>query len=107
MPSARAEDFRRAARRLGFDKARQTGSHERWKHPDGRATTIPVHGGRQIGPPLYYKILDQLGISESEFERLRQTRPPLRRIRLVEQPVFADAVLGGFLFKSPAPQPHI
>ena len=71
MPSARAPEFRRAARKLGFLKARQTGSHERWKHPDGRATTIPIHGGRQIGPPVFYRILEQLGIDEKEFEQLR------------------------------------
>ena len=71
MPSARAEEFRRAAARLGFLKARQTGSHERWRHQDGRATTIPIHGGRQIGPPLFYRILNQLGIDEKEFDQLR------------------------------------
>jgi predicted RNA binding protein YcfA (HicA-like mRNA interferase family) len=36
-----------------------------------RATTIPIHGGRQIGPPLFYKILNQLGIDEKEFDQLR------------------------------------
>lgn len=71
MPSARAEEFRRVAGRLGFEKARQTGSHERWIHPDGRAVTIPIHGGREIGPPLYSKILDQLGITLEEFRRLK------------------------------------
>jgi predicted RNA binding protein YcfA (HicA-like mRNA interferase family) len=71
MPSARADEFRRAAAKLGFLRARQTGSHERWKHQDGRATTIPVHRGRQIGPPLFYKILSQLGINEKEFDQLR------------------------------------
>lgn len=71
MPSARAEEFRRAATKLGFVKARQTGSHERWRHQDGRSTTIPVHGGREIGPPLFYRILNQLGIEEKEFDQLR------------------------------------
>jgi predicted RNA binding protein YcfA (HicA-like mRNA interferase family) len=52
-------------------RRRQTGSHERWNHPDGRAVTIPVHGGREIGTPLFHKILRQLGISLEEFERLR------------------------------------
>lgn len=36
----RAEDFRRVTRKLGFSKSRQRGSHERWVHPDGRASTI-------------------------------------------------------------------
>ncbi len=71
MPSATARDFQRVARLLGFVFLRQTGSHERWGHPDGRSVTIPVHGGREIGPPLFYKILRQLGVSQGEFEKLR------------------------------------
>ena len=71
MPSARADDFRRAAARLGFEKSRQTGSHERWNHPDGRAVTIPIHGGREIGPLLYNRILDQLGMDTEEFRQLK------------------------------------
>ncbi len=71
MPSATARDFQRVARLLGFVLIRQTGSHERWNHPDGRAMTIPVHGGREIGPPLFYKIIRQLGISLDEFQKLR------------------------------------
>ena len=47
MPSARAEEFRRVAARLGFERLRQAGSHERWIHPDGRAVTIPMHGGQE------------------------------------------------------------
>ncbi len=70
MPSARADDFRRVAAKLGFVKTRKTGSHERWNHPDGRATTIPVHGGAEIGPPLYNKILGQLGINSDDFRKL-------------------------------------
>lgn len=71
MPSARAEEFRRAATRLGFERRRQTGSHERWIHQDGRAVTIPIHGGGVIGPPLFHKILAQLGISLDEFRKLK------------------------------------
>jgi predicted RNA binding protein YcfA (HicA-like mRNA interferase family) len=71
MPSAHADEFRRAAMRLGFERRRQTGSHERWVHPDGRAVTIPIHGGNQIGPPLFHRILAQLEISLQEFRRLQ------------------------------------
>jgi predicted RNA binding protein YcfA (HicA-like mRNA interferase family) len=70
MPSATAREFQLAAHRLGFSKARQTGSHERWNHPDGRAVTIPLHGGREIGPPLFFKILRQLGFTQEEFRHL-------------------------------------
>lgn len=71
MPSATALEFQRVARRLGFVRRRQTGSHERWNHPVGRGVTIPLHGGREIGPPLFYKILRQLGISQEDLDRLR------------------------------------
>ena len=71
MPSATAREFQRAALALGFAKRRQTGSHERWTHHDGRSVTIPLHGGREIGPPLFFKMLRQLGVSHEEFDRLR------------------------------------
>ena len=71
MPSARAAEFRRAALRLGFQMVRKAGSHERWIHPDGRAVTIPVHGGRELGPPLFHRILKQLGVTVGQFERMR------------------------------------
>jgi predicted RNA binding protein YcfA (HicA-like mRNA interferase family) len=68
---ARARDFERVARRLGFEKARQRGGHARWRHPDGRATTIPIHGDAEIGGWLFHQIIAQLGITEEEFRRLR------------------------------------
>ena len=71
MPSARAEEFRRVAARLGFERRRQTGSHERWTHSDGRAVTIPIHGGKEIGAPLFQEILRQLGVSLEEFRSMR------------------------------------
>ena len=71
MPSATARDFQRVARQLGFSQTRQTGSHERWNHADGRAVTIPLHGGREIGPPLFFKILRQLGVTLEGFQKLR------------------------------------
>jgi len=71
MPSATSRTFQHVAQCLGFARTRQTGSHERWNHPDGRAVTIPIHGGREIGPPLFFKILRQLGITLEEFQELR------------------------------------
>jgi predicted RNA binding protein YcfA (HicA-like mRNA interferase family) len=39
--------------------------------PDGRGVTIPNHGGREIGPPLFYRIIEQIGISADEFRTLK------------------------------------
>lgn len=71
MPSATARDFQRVAQILGFILTRTKGSHERWNHSDGRSLTIPIHGGREIGPPLFFKMVRQLGITLDEFNRLR------------------------------------
>jgi len=74
MPSARADEFRRAAARLS---AGAPNREPRTMEASGRACHHdPIHGGRQIGPPLFYRILNQLGIDEKEFDQLR---PPLRR----------------------------
>jgi predicted RNA binding protein YcfA (HicA-like mRNA interferase family) len=69
MP-AKARELQKAARILGFRIVRQKGSHARWKHSDGRATTIPLHGDSEIGSWLFYEILKQLGITEEDFRKL-------------------------------------
>jgi len=71
MP-ANARDLQKVARKLGFQLVRQKGSHARWRHPDGRATTIPVHGNSDIGNWLFYEILKQPGKTEEEFKKLLQ-----------------------------------
>ena len=68
MP-AKASELTKAAKKLGFVKVRQKGSHARWRHQDGRATTIPIHGNTDIGGWLFYEILEQLGITEEEFKK--------------------------------------
>ena len=71
MP-ANGRDLQKVARKLGFHLVRQKGSHARWRHPDGRATTIPVHGNSDIGNWLFYEIIKQLGITEEKFKLLLQ-----------------------------------
>jgi predicted RNA binding protein YcfA (HicA-like mRNA interferase family) len=70
MP-AKASELSKVAKKLGFVKVRQKGSHARWKHEDGRATTIPVHSNAEIGGWLFHEILEQLGITEAEFDKFR------------------------------------
>ncbi|MBT5927000.1 MAG: addiction module toxin, HicA family [Verrucomicrobia bacterium] len=40
---------------MGFAEVRQKGSHKQFRHEDGRGTTVPVHKGRDISPPLLKK----------------------------------------------------
>ena len=71
MPSAKARDFRKVATLLGFVLKRTSGGHEQWERSDGRLLTIPIHGGREIGPPLFFRILKQLGLTLEQFQKLR------------------------------------
>ena len=42
---------------------RQTGSHARLKHADGRVVTVPVHAGQDVGRGLLRKILRDADIT--------------------------------------------
>ena len=52
---------------LGFVCVRQRGSHIQFRHVDGRATTVPDHGGRDISPSLLRKIARDIGMNVEEF----------------------------------------
>lgn len=53
--------------KLGFVDVRQRGSHKRFRHPDGRVTTVPVHGGRDVSPVLLRCIARDVGLTVREF----------------------------------------
>lgn len=57
--------------RLGFLEVRQRGSHKRFRHPDGRVTTVPFHPGRDISPILLRRIAHDVGLTVEEFLRTR------------------------------------
>ncbi len=58
--------------KVGFSKIHQTGSHVRFKHPDGRMTVVPVHGDEELGKGLLNEILKQCKISRDEYENFRR-----------------------------------
>lgn len=55
--------------RLGFAETRQRGSHKRFRHPDGRSTTVPVHPGRDLAPTLLRQIARDVGLTLDDFLR--------------------------------------
>jgi len=57
--------------RLGFVEVRQRGSHKQFRHADGRATTVPVHAGRDISPILLRQIAKDIGMAIDEFLKHR------------------------------------
>jgi predicted RNA binding protein YcfA (HicA-like mRNA interferase family) len=51
----------------GFTEIRQRGSHKQFRHPDGRCTTVPFHGARDISPTLLRKIARDVRLTVDEL----------------------------------------
>jgi predicted RNA binding protein YcfA (HicA-like mRNA interferase family) len=69
FPAVRGRELLAALRRAGFDVARTKGSHHFVRHPDGRATVVPVHAGETLGPGLLASILRDVKLSREELQR--------------------------------------
>ena len=52
---------------LGFNKMRQRGSHNFFRHPDGRTATLPEHGNEDLGRGITSKILRDAEVSRDDF----------------------------------------
>jgi predicted RNA binding protein YcfA (HicA-like mRNA interferase family) len=67
LPTLTFREVDRALGRLGFVATRQKGSHVFYRHADGRTTTVPHHGSRDIAPALLRKILDDARTTPEAF----------------------------------------
>ena len=67
VPVLKAREVIQILQSLGFEKVRQRGSHVRLRHADGRVTTVPIHGGRDISPTLLRRIARDVGLTVREF----------------------------------------
>lgn len=66
-PVLKSSEVADILRKLGFDVVRQRGSHVQFRDPRGRCTTVPVHKGRDISPPLLRQIAKDIGMTLEEF----------------------------------------
>lgn len=66
-PVLKPHEVIRILEALGFAEVRQRGAHKRFRHPDGRGTTVPFHKGRDIAPPLLRKIAHDVGMTVEAF----------------------------------------
>jgi predicted RNA binding protein YcfA (HicA-like mRNA interferase family) len=67
LPVLKPRDVAHLLERLGFQEVRQKGSHKQFRHPDGRATTVPFHAGRDISPVLLRCIARDIGLTVREL----------------------------------------
>ena len=57
----------KALQSAGFAVVRMKGSHHFLRHPDGRATVVPIHAGETLGPGLLNQILKDAEIERDDF----------------------------------------
>ena len=67
VPVLKPVEVCRLLERLGFAAVRQRGSHVQYRHADGRGTTVPLHKGRDIAPPLLRQIARDIGLTVEEL----------------------------------------
>jgi predicted RNA binding protein YcfA (HicA-like mRNA interferase family) len=67
VPVLKPTEVCRLLERTGFVFVRQRDSHVQYRHPDGRGTTVPMHKGRDIAPPLLRQIARDIGLTVEEF----------------------------------------
>ena len=72
VPVLRSREVISILTALGFEEVRQRGSHKRFRHADGRATTVPVHAGRDLSPILLRRIARDVGLTVHEFVARRR-----------------------------------
>ncbi|MCC6299791.1 MAG: type II toxin-antitoxin system HicA family toxin [Anaerolineales bacterium] len=70
LPIADFKTMDKLLRQLGFIAVRQKGSHVFYRHADGRTTTLPNHGGRDISRPLIQEILREISVTPDEYINL-------------------------------------
>jgi len=67
LPTITAKKLLRVLAAHGFEQVRQSGSHVVLKHADGRRTTVPVHGSRDLGKGLLRQILRDTGLGAADI----------------------------------------
>ena len=67
VPALKPRDVIALLVALGFEEVRQRGSHKQFRHPNGHATTVPVHRGRDVSPILLRCIARDVGLTVREF----------------------------------------
>ena len=70
VPSLTGKDIVALLKKEGFILERQRGSHVFLRHPDGRATVVPVHSGEVIGPGLLTKIMRNIEITKDDLLKM-------------------------------------
>jgi predicted RNA binding protein YcfA (HicA-like mRNA interferase family) len=69
-PRLKGKEIARALERASSRIDRIRGSHVLLEHPDGKATSVPIHSREIIGPGLFRAILRDVEMTLEEFIEL-------------------------------------
>jgi predicted RNA binding protein YcfA (HicA-like mRNA interferase family) len=69
LPVLKPREIAPVLEKLGFVEVRQRGSHKQYRHADGRCTTVPFHGSRDVSPLLLKQIIKDIRITPEEFAK--------------------------------------
>ncbi len=67
LPVRNARQIISILQKHGFELDRQSGSHAVMIHPDGRRTTVPIHGKRDLGKGILHQIMKDAGLSNEDL----------------------------------------
>jgi len=68
LPVISGKELVKCLEKAGFELTRVNGSHHRMHNPDGRVTTVPVHGNVDLPRGLLRKIIrEDLKLETEEF----------------------------------------
>ena len=66
-PICNANDVIRVLRRNGFERVGQKGSHQKWRHQDGRQVIVADHGSKPIPIGTLKSIIEGSKLSIEDF----------------------------------------
>jgi predicted RNA binding protein YcfA (HicA-like mRNA interferase family) len=67
FPVCTAREVIRVLRKHGFTPVSQKGSHQKWRHPNGRQVIVAVHGNKPIPIGTLRSITEGAGLSADDF----------------------------------------
>ena len=67
FPICNANDVIRVLRRNAFARVGQKGSHQKWRHPDGRQVIVADHGNKPIPIGTLKSIIEGAKLSVDDF----------------------------------------
>ena len=70
LPRVTASDVIRVLECIGFNLARQSGSHKIYKNGKGKRVTVPYHGNKILHPKILRSILRDADLTSEEFREL-------------------------------------